>query len=101
MTRQRKHWIDLLRGICMQALLFLWIGYTYHKYEKAANIINSTAYIPIFALLLICIKVYENMNNVNMLVWPISINNYPIFLLDMLLCSVMMIQILKRLPPCK
>lgn len=85
----------------MQALLFLWIGYTYHKYEKTANIINSTAYIPIFALLLICIKVYENMNNVNMLIWPISINNYPIFLLDMLLYSMMMIQILKRLPPCK
>ena len=28
------------------------------------------------------------MNDINMLVWPISINNYPIFLLDILLCSV-------------
>ncbi len=41
------------------------------------------------------------MNDINMLVWPISINNYPIFLLDILLCSVLMIQIFKRLPPCK
>ena len=36
-----------------------------------------------------------------MLVCPISINNYPVFLLDILICSLMMVQISKRLPPCK
>lgn len=85
----------------LQALLFIWIGYTYHKYEKATQVINRISYTSLLSILLICIKIYEKANDVNMLVCPISINNYPVFLLDILICSLMMVQISKRLPPCK
>lgn len=41
MTRQRKHWIDLLRGICMLAIL---LDHT-EIYYTGTNIINYNAYV--------------------------------------------------------
>lgn len=85
----------------LQALLFLCMGYTYHRYEKVFNTISQASYAYFLFLLLIIIKVYEYTNGVNMLIWYISINNYPIFLIDIFICSIFMIQLCKMLPPCR
>lgn len=85
----------------LQAQLFLWIGYTYHKYEETLNKNNASLYTAFLFVILIIIKIYENKNCINLLVWPISINNYPIFILDVILCSWIMANFFKRLPPCK
>lgn len=85
----------------MQALLFLCMGYAYRKYEQVFSIISRTSYTCLFFLLLIIIKVYEYMNDVNMLIWHININNYLVFLIDIFICSIFMIQLCKMLPPCR
>lgn len=85
----------------LQALLFLCMGYNYHRYEKIFNTINQAPYTALLFIFLIVIKIYEYMNGVNMLIWYININNYPIFLTDILICGLLMIQLCKMLPPCK
>lgn len=85
----------------MQALLFLSIGYTYHRYEQFFNIFNRLSSISLLFVLLVLIKIYEYMNEVNMLIWHIDINNYLLFLLDTPLCALIMIHISKRSPRCK
>lgn len=85
----------------LQALLFLCLGYFYHKYEQVFNTINHTSYLSFLFILLVIIKIYEYMNGVNMLIWYIHINNYPVFLIDILICSLFMIHFCKLLPPCK
>lgn len=85
----------------MQAILFLCVGYIYHKYEGTFNKNNQLTYISLLFILLIIMKTYEYMNGINMLIWPITINNYPMFLLDTLICCWVLVQIFKKLPPCK
>lgn len=85
----------------LQALLFLCIGYTYHRYEKVFNIFNRISSISFIIVMLVILKIFEYINSVNMLIWQININNYPIFLLDVLLCSLLMIHLCKQLPLCK
>lgn len=85
----------------MQALLFLCIGYTYHRYEKVFNPINHPIYITLLLILLVCIKIAEQVIEVNMMIWYIDINNYAFFLLDALICSLCFIHLCKRLPVCK
>lgn len=85
----------------LQALLFLCAGYFYHKYERVFNSINPILYLSFLFLLLIIIKVYEYMSGVNMLIWHIHITNYPIFLVDVIVCSLFMTQLCKSLPSCK
>lgn len=85
----------------MQALLFLCVGYTYHRYEKVFNPINHPIYIALLLILLICIKIAEHFMGVNMMIWYIDINNYPFFLLDVLTCCLCLIHLCKRLPVCK
>lgn len=85
----------------LQALLFLYIGYLYHQYEYIFNTINKTTHTLFLFLLLIGIKIYEYYAQLDMLIWHIHITNYPIFLLDITICSLMMIQIFQALPSMK
>lgn len=82
----------------LQALLFLCIGYTYHRYEHVFNIFNHISYISLLLLIVVIVKIYESMNGINMLIWHININNYPIFILDISLCALLMIHLCKLLP---
>lgn len=82
----------------LQALLFLCIGYTYHRYEHVFNIFNHIPYLSLLLIMLVILKIYEYMNGVNMLIWHIDINNYPVFILDISLCALLMIHLCKLLP---
>lgn len=85
----------------LQALLFLCIGYFYHKYELVFNRINKPLYITILFIFLFMIKQYEHINHVDLLIWNIHITNYPIFLIDIFISSFLMIQTFKMLPNIK
>lgn len=82
----------------MQALLFLCMGYLYHQYEYLFRSISKISYLSFLAILLIIIKIYEFTNGVNMLIWPIHINHYPMFLIDIITCSLFMLQLTKIIP---
>lgn len=82
----------------MQALLFLCMGYTYHMYESHFKCLERVPYMIILLILLVTIKFYENINHINMLIWNIDINNYPVFLFDITICSTFLITLFKRLP---
>lgn len=89
-------------GNSLLTLPFLFAGYTYHKYETKYRLSNKT---PIIWLALLCIffvsiKITEVSNNINLIIWPININNYPIFLLDEIICIIIMTLFCKRLPIC-
>lgn len=84
-----------------QALLFLYIGYSYHQYESSFNKINKPSYTFFLFLLLIVIKIYEHYAQLYILMWHIHITNYTIFLLDITICSLMMIQLSQALPSTK
>ena len=81
-----------------QALLFLCIGYFYHKYEIYFNRINKPLYTSILFIFFLIIKVYEYVNHVELLIWNIHITNYPLFLIDILISSILIIQVFKMLP---
>lgn len=89
-------------GNSLLTLPFLFAGYTYHKYETKYRLSNKT---PIIWLALLCIffvsiKIIEVSNNINLIIWPININNYPIFLIDEIICIIIMTLFCKRLPIC-
>lgn len=46
------------------------------------------------------IKFIELSNSINLIVWPININNYSIFLIDEIVCIIIMTSLCKRLPIC-
>lgn len=85
----------------LQALLFLCLGYFYHKYEIVFNRINKLLYTFILSIFLLIIKIYEYVNHVELLIWNIHITNYLIFLVDIFTCSLLMIQVFKMIPNIK
>lgn len=85
----------------LQALLFLCMGYFYHKYEFVFHRINNLLYISILFIFLLMIKVYEYINHVELLIWNIHITSYSIFLIDISICSLLMIQTFKMPPNIK
>lgn len=85
----------------LQALFFLSLGFLYHRYESHFNIINKRLYICLLFILLIGIKIYEYNQHFDLLIWHIHITNYAIFLLDIVVGSLLMIQLFKTIPPIK
>lgn len=83
----------------LQALLFLSMGYAYHKHEKVFDTICRIPYTCLLFLLLVIIKIYEYADGVNMMIWYIDINNYPVFLTDIFICSILCVQLSKMMPP--
>jgi len=82
----------------MQALLFLCMGYAYHKYESYFKCLAKLSNIVILFVLLIVTKLYEHQYHINMLIWNIHINNYPVFLFDITICCLLMITLFKLMP---
>lgn len=85
----------------LQAILFLYLGYIFHRYEKRFNYINTFSYTILLIILISIIKIYEYKTNVNLLINPINITNYPIFILDTILMILLMVNISKNCPRCK
>ncbi len=76
-------------------LIFLYLGYIYHKYEKYFHL-NTLLYIIPLIILFIIIKIYiygDNEYQMNMV--PFIISNIPLFLSDCILSIIILIQIAK------
>lgn len=82
----------------MQALLFLCAGYLYHKHEHQLYMLNKPIVNLILLAALVAIKLYEQANDIQLIVWHINIDNYVVFLLDLSVCTLLMVQIFKHLP---
>lgn len=84
-----------------QALLFLSMGYLYHKYEAAFDKISKRLLVPVLVILLSLIKIYGHTSNADLMIWYIHITDYPLFIADISVCSLLMILVFKSLPDIK
>lgn len=79
----------------LQAVFFLITGYVYHHYEKKIKDINKPLYNILLLIILIIIKRYEYIHHVNMMISPLQIDLYPLFLLDITISIIFMVNICK------
>lgn len=85
----------------LQALIFLYAGYLYHAKEMLFNRFNTLSYSSLFFLLLLFIKVYETNMGISFMLWPLHIDNYPVFFIDILLTFLLVTSLFKQLPTCR
>lgn len=84
------------------AVSFLYVGYQYHCNEQVLNsIFSKVPYFILLALFFIAIKIYVLNTNTSLLLEPVLINNYPVFLLDCISCIFLLTTISKYLPSVK
>ena len=80
----------------------LFIGYSYHKYEAIFNRINTITYRFILLIIVCIIKYYMiYYNDMQFIFGPIIVSNYFLFIIDLLLTSLLLIHLFKRLPSVK
>lgn len=80
----------------------LYIGYSYHKYEAIFNRINTITYRFILLIIVCIIKYYMiYYDNMQFIFGPIIVSNYFLFIIDLLLTSLLLIHLFKRLPSVK
>ncbi len=85
----------------MIGLFFIYLGYIYHQKKDYFSAFFNPFYIVIYLLLIIGIKYYEQKTSISLLIAPVAINNYFVFVIDMLLTIPLMISIGKILPEIK
>lgn len=86
-----------LENACM-ALPILYLGYLYHRHEKVFHRFNTLSYSSFFLILLIVLKIYEHRNGVNLMIEPVQVNNWLLFVIDSLLSLLFLLTLAKQLP---
>ncbi len=66
----------------LQAMLFLFLGYVYHRYEH--KLMVGVLPTVIAGLMLIFLKCYVYKQDLFMTIWPIGISNYAVFLINVI-----------------
>lgn len=82
----------------MQALLFLDMGYLYHRNEVFFSKLQTRSYTLLLFLLLACVKIYGQCTHADMIIWYINVTNYPLFIADITICTLLFVQLFKMLP---
>lgn len=85
----------------LQTLLFLAAGYFFHKYEKKIDVCFRPQYLAVLFLMLVVIKYIVIKYSVSLIIWKIDISCYPLFIADIAICTLMSVQLFKRLPDCR
>ena len=85
----------------LQAVLFLYIGWFYHLWKEVFNRINTPLYTSFLFISLIIIKGYATCKGVHTMIYPLSIDSYFLFFLDMLTSIFLLVNVCKQLPRCK
>lgn len=85
----------------LQAVLFLYIGWFYHLWKEVFNRINTPLYTSFLFISLIIIKGYATCKGVHTMIYPLSIDSYFLFFLDMLTSILLLVNVCKQLPRCK
>ena len=79
-------------------LWFLYAGWLYRGVAHRIPLIHRLFNIPILLLILIVLKIVEHVQQYNMLMEPVYISNYPVFLADCLASVLLGIAVATRLP---
>ena len=82
----------------LQAVLFLSIGWFYQCRKELFNRINTPLYTSFLFISLIIIKGYATYKGVHTMIYPMSIDSYFLFFLDMLTSIFLLVNICKQLP---
>lgn len=78
------------------AIVILYLGYTYHKYETVINHFHTLSSLFFFFILFLIIKVYEDAYNFKMVVEPIMIDNWYVFIFDALVGTLFFVSLAKQ-----
>ena len=85
----------------LQAVLFLYIGWLYQCRKELFNRINTPLYTSFLFISLIIIKGYATCKGVHTMIYPMGIDSYFLFFLDMLTSIFLLVKVCKQLPRCK
>ncbi len=85
----------------LQAVLFLYIGWFYQCRKEVFNRINTPLYTSFLFISLIIIKGYATCKGVHTMIYPMSIDSYFLFFLDMLTSIFLLVNVCKQLPRSK
>ena len=85
----------------LQAVLFLSIGWFYQSRKEVFNRINGPLFTSFLFIFLIVIKGYATCKGVHTMIYPMSIDSYFLFFLDMLTSIFLLVNVCKQLPRCK
>ncbi len=82
----------------LQAVLFLSIGWFYQCRKEVFNRINAPLFTSFLFIFLIVIKGYATCKGLHTMIYPMSIDSYFLFFLDMLTSIFLLVNICKQLP---
>ncbi len=82
----------------LQAVFFLYIGWFYQCRKELFNRINTPLYTSFLFISLIIIKGYAMYKGVHTMIYPMGIDSYFLFFLDMLTSIFLLVNICKQLP---
>lgn len=86
-------------NVALMALIFIYCGYLFHKYDKQmARYITNKLNLPLL-IALILIKWYEYEGGLDMLVWPLRITSFPVFIVDTIMSAILIVNLSKLIPP--
>lgn len=85
-------------NISYMSMIYLYLGYLYHKNEKVINNYNNTLYVSLSIIIIIFIKYIEYYYKINIMICPLTISNYIIFLIDSIAGIYLLINISKKIP---
>ena len=82
------------------AYFLLSLGYLYHRYEESFQRFNNLNTIILLFAITVLLKYVILHNDLQIVVGPIIVSNYLLFILDLLAVTALLISIFKRLPSC-
>lgn len=87
--------------IALMAMVYLYAGYLCHKHKDAIKRhVNATTCI-LLLIGLVILKWFEYKNDLSMLVYPLYITSFPVFLADTAMAIAFIIGISRRIPSCR
>lgn len=85
----------------IMAVVFLCLGWLFHRYEAVFDRFNRPSYISLLLLLTIIIKIYEHRNSISMCIEPILVSHWTLFYADCITVTILMLCVVKRMPRVK
>jgi len=80
------------------ALIFLYLGYQYHRHEDRLLPLCRPLPIVLLSVLALLSKAYVLSKGIQMVVGPVIISNYPVFLFDTITIILLAIAVVRYLP---
>lgn len=77
------------------ALPLVYIGWTFHKHEAIIGRVSNGFLACVLSLIAVCLKAYEHANGLQMLVEPIQVDNWLVFVLDIAAVTWLMVVLSK------